>query len=201
MTLKQCTDDKAFFNKLVNVEQSLTVSGIIKKSPLLVTQGLKPDVVAELKRVIYFFLEVTGKELENYQISVLAGDLYDKFKTDSLEDVVIMLKMARQGEFGKIYTFDTFTIMSWCDKYLEYKSATREKLIQQRKKKVEPEVQNGKYFHELPQELQDKFNSIGRNKTDFHLPRKAKDLMTTEKLHRDLNKKFEKQAEKKKNKK
>ena len=145
MTLQQCTEIKQVFNTLVKLEQNLTVVESIKKSPLIATQGSKIDVISQMIRVIEFFLEVTGKELEGYQIQILAGDLYEKFKTDSLDDLVLMFKMARQGEFGKVYKFDTFSIMEWADKYLDYKSATREKLITQRRKVKKPETTNGKY--------------------------------------------------------
>ncbi|SKB63557.1 hypothetical protein SAMN05660477_00398 [Soonwooa buanensis] len=195
MTLQQCTEIKQVFNTLVKLEQNLTVTDSIKKSPLIVTQGSKVDVIKQIIRVIEFFLEVTGKELEGYQIQILAGDLYEKFKTDSLDDLVLMFKMARQGEFGKVYKFDTFSIMEWADKYLDYKSATREKLITQRRKVKKPETTNGKYFHELPQELQEKFNAIGKS---AFVPRKARELLSTEKMHRDLQKEIDKKEKKKK---
>ena len=185
-TLQQCTEIKQVFNTLVKLEQNISVTDCIKASPLMMTQGKKIDVIKEIIHVIEFFLEVTGKELEGYQIQILAGDLYEKLKTDSLDDVIIMFKMARQGEFGKIYTFDTFTIMSWCDKYLDYKSSMREKLINQKKKKIEPTEKKGKYFHELPQELQDKFNNIGTQK---FLPRKATELLANERLKKELQNK------------
>ena len=195
MTLQTCTDNKQAFNTIVKLEQNITVAESLKRSPLIVSQGSKVVVVRQIIRVIEFFLEVTGKELEGYQIQILAGDLYEKFKTDSLDDVILMFKMARQGEFGKVYKFDTFSIMEWADKFLDYKSATRERLIKQKKKKVEPEAKNGKAFHELPQELQDKFNAIGKPAI---VPRRARDLLSTEKMHRDLQKEIDKKERKKK---
>ncbi len=148
----------------------------------MVTQGNKINVVSQIIRIIEFFLEVTGKELESYQIQILAGDIYEKFKTDSLDDVILMFKMARQGDFGKVYKCDTFEIMDWSNKYLDYKSASREMLIQKKKKKKEPEQLTGKSFHELPQELQEKFGKIGKSRL---LSKKAADMMTTEKTLRD----------------
>lgn len=192
MTLQQCTETKQVFNTLVKLEQNLTVVDSIKKSPLISTLGSKVCVISEIIRVLEFFLEVTGKELEGYQIQILAGDLYEKFKTDSLDDVILMLKMARQGEFGKVYKFDIFTFMEWSDKYLDYKSATRERLILLKKK--EPASKNGKSFHELPQELQDKFNAIG--KAQF-LPSKAKQLLLAEHQNREITRKNEKKNSKK----
>ncbi|GGG47212.1 hypothetical protein BXY58_0616 [Epilithonimonas arachidiradicis] len=181
---------KKVFNELVKLERNMSVADSIINSPLIATQGKKINVVSQIIRIIEFFLEITGKELEGYQIQVLAGDIYEKFKTDSLEDVVLMFKMARQGEFGKVYKCDTFEIMDWANKYLDYKSATRERLILKKKKKQEPEVITGKSFHELPKELQEKFSKIGKSRL---ITRKASDMMTTEKTLRDLEKPKEKQ--------
>lgn len=189
MTLQQCTETKLAFNQLVKIEQHLTVAKSINQSPLIVCEGKKISVVSQIIRIIEFFLEVTGKELEGYQIQILAGDIYEKFKTDTLDDVVLMFKMARQGDFGKVYKCDTFEIMDWCNKYLDHKSATRERLILKKKKVKELETQGGKSFHDLPQELQDKFNNIGK---DRFLPKKASNLLLTEKERRDIDKKLKK---------
>jgi hypothetical protein len=191
MTLQQCTETKQAFNMLVKLEQNLTAATAIVESPLIITQGKKRIVVGEIIRIIEFFLEVTGKELEGYQIQILAGDLYEKFKTDALEDIVLMFKMARQGDFGKVYKCDTFEIMDWSNQYLEVKSATREKLL---KKKQEPrdEAKAGKYFSDLPKELQDKFAKMVEPKKAF-LPRKAVDALSREKMHRELAGKIKKE--------
>lgn len=188
-TLQKCTETKQAFNALVKLERNMSVSEAIIKSPLIITQGRKIDVVSQIIRIIEFFLEVTGKELESYQIQILAGDIYEKFKTDTLDDVVLMFKMARQGDFGKVYKCDTFEVMDWCNKYLDHKSATRERLILKKKKVKELETQGGKSFHDLPQELQDKFNNIGK---DRFLPKKASNLLLTEKERRDIDKKLKK---------
>ncbi|WP_234111758.1 hypothetical protein [Chryseobacterium sp. R2A-55] len=191
MTLQKCTETKQAFNALVKIEKELSIEKAIVESPLIVAQGKKKSVVSEIIIIIEFFLNVTGKELEEYQIQILAGDLYEKFKTDALEDIVLMFKMARQGEFGKVYKCDTFEIMDWSNRYLESKSATRERLL---KKKKEPrtEVKAGKYFSELPKELQEKFATMVSPKKDF-LPRKAVDALTREKMHRELDKKIKKE--------
>ncbi len=188
-TLQQCTETKQAFNALVKLERNMSVSDAIINSPLIVTQGNKISVVSQIIRIIEFFLEVTGKELEGYQIQILAGDIYEKFKTDSLDDVVLMFKMARQGDFGKVYKCDTFEIMDWCNKYLDHKSATRERLINKKKKTQETEEVKGKSFHELPQELQDKFNSIGKERL---IPKRSAALLLTEKERRDIDKKLKK---------
>lgn len=196
MQLATCTDRKAFNNALAKIEQTLTIRKSIETAPLIGQQGEKKEIIKEIIRVVEFFLTVTGKELEHFQIIILAGDLYEKFRTDTLEDVIMMFKMARQGEFGKVYKFDTFTVMDWANAYLDRKSEEREKIAKGRKQEAEGEKpQSGKYFHELPQEMQDKFNEkfsgmLERWKeagaeNDF-LPPKATESLTAEKHRREI---------------
>ncbi|MDY3547337.1 hypothetical protein PG291_01815 [Riemerella anatipestifer] len=183
MQLASCTDSRAFNNALAKAEQILTIKQSIETAPLMVHQGEKKEVIKEIIRIIEFFLTVTGKEMETFQIIILAGDLYEKFKTDTLEDVVLMFKMARMGDFGKVYKFDTFTVMEWANAYLMRKSEEREKLLRFAKPKPKEEPK-GKYFHELPAELQEKFERFINPNTQKFLTPKITDFLATQK-HRD----------------
>lgn len=190
MTLQQCTESRQAFNNLVKIEQHLTITQSIEQSPLLVCEGKKLAVLPEIIRIIEFFLAVTGKEMEGFQIQILAGDLYEKFKTDTIDDVILMFKMARQAEFGKIYGFDSMVVMDWANKYLEVKSATREKILKQKTQpRLESETEKGKYFHELPEDIREKFSKIGKPKEEqaFLTPR-ITEIMTAEKHKRDIQK-------------
>lgn len=192
LQLATYTDSKGFNNGLARLEQTLSIRQSIEVAPLISGQGEKKNVVKEIIRIIEFFLTITGKELDEFQIIVLAGDLYEKFRTDTFEDIILMFKMARMGDFGKNYKFDTFTIMEWANLYLDRKSAEREKMIMARKEKKEEKKRDGKYFHELPQELQDKLNNTLKRwktgaKNDF-LPPKATESLAAEKHIREIQK-------------
>ncbi|MBT0527109.1 hypothetical protein JZ949_09950 [Riemerella anatipestifer] len=181
--LASCTDSRAFNNALAKAEQTLTIKQSIETAPLIAHQGEKKKAIKEIIRIIEFFLTVTGQQMETFQIIIMAGDLYEKFKTDTLEDVVLMFKMARQGDFGKVYKFDTFTVMEWANAYLMRKSEEREKLLRSAKLKPKEEPK-GKYFHELPAELQEKFKRIRNPTTQKFLTPKITDYLTHQK-HRD----------------
>ena len=134
MILQQCTDKKTAFNEIVKSEQSLTIADSLQSFPLIRSQGTKAAVIPQIIRVIEFFIEVVGKSLESYQIQVLAGDLYEKFKHDTLEDVIMMFRHARTGDFGKIYDCKPPEILSWCTPYLELKAEERERLLAKEKR-------------------------------------------------------------------
>ncbi len=188
MQLTTCTA-KEVNNRLAKLEQSLTIRQSLEESPLICAEGQKKDVVPQIIRVIEFFLLVTGKEMEPFQITILAGDLYDRFRTDTLEDVILMLKLARTGEFGKLYSFNSMTVMDWAQLYLERKAEEREKLVRAPRKVPELPEPEGKHFSELPAELQEKFNSLGKEKSSFKLiSDKARDSMTNLKFIRNLQK-------------
>ena len=133
MRLAQCTDSD-YLRELAAIEQTLSVEKSILHSPLLVVESNKVMVIKQIIRVVEFFLQVTGQKMEKFQIHVLAGDLRDAFSTDTLDDVILMFKMARKGEFGKVYgKLDHFTIMEWVPQYMAQKSLVREQLIQRQK--------------------------------------------------------------------
>ncbi|AKQ40768.1 hypothetical protein AS87_03570 [Riemerella anatipestifer Yb2] len=185
-----CTDSNTFNNTLAKLEQTLTIKQSIETAPLVVHQGEKKDVIKEIIRIIEFFLTITGKEMETFQIIIMAGDLYEKFKTDTLEDVVLMFKMARQGEFGKVYKFDTFTVMDWANAYLMRKSEEREKLLRSAKRKLKEEPK-GKYFHELPAELREKFERFRNPTTQKFLTPKITEYLTAQKHRDEISKEIE----------
>ena len=192
MSLRQCSESKQVFNILVKLEQNLTIERSLSDGKLMIYEGKKLELVREIIRVVEFFLKVTGKEMEDFQIQILAGDLYEKFKHDTLEDVILMLKMARQGDFGKVYKLDNFEVMDWANRYLEKKSEERERILRSKKEPKNEEPQKGeKYFHELPQELQDKFNQIGGVSSEI-IPRRASDLLAEERFKRSLDEKKKK---------
>ena len=177
---------------MVKLEQNLTIERSLSDGKLMIYEGKKLDLVREIIRVLEFFLKVTGKEMEDFQVQILAGDLYEKFKHDTLEDVILMFKMARQGDFGKVYKLDNFEVMDWANRYLEKKSEERERILRSKKEPKNEEPQKGeKYFHELPQELQDKFNQIGGVSSEI-IPRRASDLLAEERFKRSLDEKKKK---------
>lgn len=60
--------------------------------------------------------------LNDGQIKTIVEDLIEKYPNESIEDFVLVFKMARQNEFGTTYqTLDQPTIFGWMEKYLEKK--------------------------------------------------------------------------------
>lgn len=196
MLLQNCTDSPKAYNQLAKLEQELSIAKSIENSPLLCQEADKLTSIRQIIRVVEFFLKVIGREMENFQIQILAGDLYERFCADTLDDIVLMFKMARQGEFGKVYTLDALQINLWAEKYLEKKSAEREKIWSKQKHHQTPEKSMGetKTFDQLPQELQDKFNQIGQSKPptmqEFIKP-KATDILANERMKREIGRLIE----------
>lgn len=190
MSLQQCSGNKEAFNTLLKLERELCLTKIVNTCPLMIYQGKKIEIIKEIIRVIEFFLQATGRELEDFQIQILAGDLYERLQNDTLEDVIMLFKMARQGKFGKVYKLDVFEVMEWVNKYLEIKAEEREKVLRAKNREPRNESQEpsseGKFFHELPQELQDKFNKIGGKVSEF-IPKKATEILDREKFLRNLD--------------
>lgn len=70
-----------------------------------------------------------AERLEDFQISIMASDLYDKFSHNTVEDIVIMLRYIRQGLLGSSKSvFDNDTLFNiYVPRYLEMKAEKWEK--------------------------------------------------------------------------
>lgn len=74
-----------------------------------------------------------GQKFSPTQASILAMDLTEIFSHETLEDVVLMYKMARQGKIGQgaDYKLDGQTVLKkWVPEYLELKAIEREEQYQ-----------------------------------------------------------------------
>lgn len=75
-----------------------------------------------------------GKSLSAQQSAILASDIVEKYPYETIEDVVLMLKMVRQGIIGdgKDYKLDGQNVMTkWFPEYLD-KKYTEFEIIKQR---------------------------------------------------------------------
>ena len=81
--------------------------------------------------------------------------------------------------------------MDWANRYLEKKSEERERILRSKKepKNENEEPQKGeKYFHELPQELQEELRKMLKPADNPYrfLPEKAVEMMTRAKFIQEL---------------
>jgi hypothetical protein len=148
--LQQCTatDKKAFYMQLVKVEQSLSVQESIETGIVLANivrdKQNRISVIEQICKIVEYFQELTNvsKKMEAFQIQVLAGDLLDAFTGDTIEDIILMFKMARKGDFGQIYRIDSLVIMGWVSQYLDHKADERERLYRKQEGQRKKEEQS-----------------------------------------------------------
>lgn len=125
---------------LAELESSLTIQDGMQAIQLRVierTQGKKPII----KAITYLLLRLSenfnvGKKFTTSQAVTAASDLLEVFGYESMEDVMLMLKYARQGKIGdgKEFKLDSQTIFhKWVPSYLELKAQERERAHQQQK--------------------------------------------------------------------
>lgn len=118
----QClaSDDKF---ELTKIERSLTIEKCVS-APLLINQKANEnELIKSIYVIILRFNELVnvGRKMNEDQMITLASDLFERFGTESLEDIMLFFKMARNGEFGDLYRLDSIVILSWVPKYLEMK--------------------------------------------------------------------------------
>lgn len=125
---------------MVEFESNLTVgnamNGVLLRN--MDKQLGKKNIV---KAIAYFIQRLSnnfnvGKKLDPTQASILALDLFEIFSYESLEDVMMMFKLARQGKIGdgRDYKLDGQTVLhKWVPAYLELKAVERENQHQKTK--------------------------------------------------------------------
>lgn len=117
---------------MVQKESELSVSHICTTPyPIIKNMGVeKKDIVKQVYLIVLRFNRLlnVSKPMDDEQMTVLALDLVEAFKYDTLEDVILLFKMARNLKFGNIYRIDPPIILSWLPQYFEMKAEQREKL-------------------------------------------------------------------------
>ncbi|WP_353166390.1 hypothetical protein [Empedobacter brevis] len=93
---------------IIEFERSLNFNQVLDKKPLI--NLINNNEINEMSCIV-FIRELllntasTLKFAENITLSqatTLASDVFDKMKYDTLDDIGLMFKMARQGEFGSL---------------------------------------------------------------------------------------------------
>src|SRR5574343_489270 len=143
----QLTEQKAMFEgtSIAKIQKLISPENLLKAFTFLVLRT---------SELFNFRNNIT-----NNQAVVLALDLIDVMKVENVEDVILMLKMARQGKLGqKLYRLDNQIIFQeWVPEYLNKKAELREKIWQNKKYEL-----NKIYHHdsELSSDAEKYFNEI-----------------------------------------
>lgn len=99
-------------------------------------------IVALINRQAEFYN--VRKEITETQAAMIAQTLVYEYGVENIEDIVLMFKMARAGNFGTIFgKLDGETIMSWMALYLDRKYDKLEQIHQNAKhqqSEIAPEV-------------------------------------------------------------
>lgn len=154
--------------ELINIESELTISDAILGTNLRkLTKSIEKRNV--IKSIVYLANRLSenfnvGKKLTIEQSSVMAMDLLEVFGYESLEDVVLMFKYARQGRIGdgKDFKLDSQTVFhKWIPEYLEIKAEYRENEYLKEKAVLNSTLQSGEIvdrFYQQKREGKERYN-------------------------------------------
>jgi hypothetical protein len=125
-----------------NIEKSIQYGTQMSKLADINSRSLLKLIVTLINRQSEFYN--LRKTVTDEQAVMIAQTLIDEYGVENIEDVVLMFKMARAGNFGTIYgKLDGETIMSWMALYLDRKYERLEQLHHNRKHEaleVAPEI-------------------------------------------------------------
>lgn len=130
----KCLENKDVF-AISKLEQKITFKDCLNSSPLVNQKANEKNICKAIYVIIERFNDLVnvGKPLNQNQMIQLSLDLFERFGGESLEDIALFFKMARNGDFGAIQRLDSVTIMLWVPKYFDLKIEAREQEIQNEK--------------------------------------------------------------------
>lgn len=155
----------------VEIESSLTVATAMNGTSLMsLSKVLKKNDI--LKALSFFIIRFNDNfnakgKLDNMQIATLAGDLFEIFQYETLEDAMLMFRYARQGKIGdgNDFKLDSQTVFhKWVPAYLELKAIKREnihKSIKSDNITINPELGKKMFENVGNEEICSKGNGIG----------------------------------------
>lgn len=157
--------------KLVYFENELSISTAIEGTSLRKLSKLI-DQKNTIKAIVFLTTRLSdnfnvGKKFTEEQAIVMAFDLMEVFGYETLEDVVLMFKYARQGKIGdgKDFKLDSQTVFhKWIPDYLNLKAEFRENEHTKAKKKIDTLENSTSFFdlRKLKKEKSDKLEKVIR---------------------------------------
>lgn len=160
--------------ELVKIERSLTIEKCVS-APLLINQkSNESELIKSVFMIVKRFNDLVNvsKKMNEDQMIALSSDLFERFGGESLDDILLFFKMARNGEFGDLYRLDSIVILSWVPKYLDKKiEAFHEKRVDEENIRFRAEndaVKNHEYSEKSKEKLEElskmlKTTTIRRN--------------------------------------
>lgn len=124
---------------IATIEMNLTINQTLDKA--LIKSVFRQEAgqigFSVVNVLVTRFIDSFGfsTKLNSTQIETLTVDILENFQYETLEDIIIFLKMARTGKFGSTGRgVDSNLILGdWFPKYLDQKAQVREEIYQKEK--------------------------------------------------------------------
>lgn len=93
--------------------------------------------------------------IQRHQLQVIAQELYDAFKAESMEDISVCFRRGATGLYGEIYRLDGAVILGWMRAYLEEKYAIIEsEVTKARKQEAENKIDYKAFIERRQKEME-----------------------------------------------
>jgi hypothetical protein len=117
--------------------KNLTLEACVAAQPMsnfITAHGSKMICMA-IDKEVALLMEVLGITMSASAITTVVKDIVDRYRLDSLEDVLMCIKNGRQGMYGTTYgKFNAIIFSEWMAQHLEAKYALRDRQHENSKK-------------------------------------------------------------------
>lgn len=154
-------------------------------------RGEGEDVLRIITAAIDKCVLAKGFDVSPEQVVLIASDLIDKYKCDSVEDVLEAIKQGRQSklawpEFASRNKFNIDVISHWMSQLLNKKAAARENLLRKYKINDKNPLDGVDYskYKEKTKKIQEEQKGVGRHQR-AHMERVRKQADQVIKEHKN----------------
>ena len=92
-----------------------------------INQGLTGEVSMIIGKAIWKVSRGLDIQMSDDQISIIVEDILEKYRYESVEDILYCLKKGRQGSYGNNYAkFNMIVFSEWMNQHLEQKYIAKE---------------------------------------------------------------------------
>jgi hypothetical protein len=119
---------------------------------------VKAYLEAEIIKLALNFNGNPALNIKDYQVPVIAEQLIENYKWESVEDFTLCFRRASAGLYGEIYRIDGAVIGQWFSRYLDekYDALEQKKAKEKHQEKAQPVkdiVDGSKYIQEMLENL------------------------------------------------
>jgi hypothetical protein len=123
----KCADFKTARALMPTTIQKAVIEGVPMSVVVKAAEGIMPaeNIIGYIEHELIILSAMVNIDqrlnIQPHQLQVIAQELYNEFKAESMEDISVCFRRGATGKYGEIYRLDGAVISGWMRAYMEEK--------------------------------------------------------------------------------